>query len=69
MLAFPDFSVPFILETDVSLQGLDVVLAQQQIDRSVRLIAYASQCVQSHERNYGITELESLGVVWAVKHF
>ncbi len=33
------------------------------------------QCIPSpslaehHERNYGVTELEALGVVWAVKHF
>ena len=43
VLAFPDFSVPFILETDASLQGLGAVLAQQQqSDKLVRPIAYAS---------------------------
>ena len=25
--------------------------------------------LQNHERNYGITELEGQGVIWAVKHF
>ena len=70
VLAFPDFSVPFILETDASLQGLGAVLALQQLsDKLVRPIAYASRCLQPHEKNYGITELEGLGVVWAVKHF
>ena len=32
-------------------------------------IAFASRTLQKHEKNYGITELEGLGVVWAVKHF
>ena len=35
----------------------------------MRPIAYASRTLQKHECNYGITELEALGVVWAVKHF
>ena len=70
MLAFPDFSVPFILEADASLQGLGAVLAQQQLsDKLVSPIAYASRCLQPHEKNYGITELDGLGVVWAVKYF
>ena len=69
VLAFPDFSVLIILETDASLQGLGVVLAQQQSDKLVKFIAYVSQCLQPHERNYGITELEDLGVTWAVKYF
>ena len=64
VLAFPDFSIPFILETDASLQGLGAVLAQQQSNKLVRPIAYASQCLQSHERNYGITEVKDLGVMW-----
>ena len=28
-----------------------------------------SRTLQPHERNYGISGLEALGVVWAVKHF
>lgn len=39
------------------------MLAQQQEDGVVWPIAYASQSIQKHEQNYGITELEGLGVV------
>ena len=45
------------------------MLAQKQADGLVRPIAYPSRTLQDHERRYGITELEGLGVVWAVKHF
>ena len=69
VLSFPHFEKPFILETDASGAGLGAVLAQKQDDDSIRPIAYASRSLQAHERNYGITELEGLGVVWAVKHF
>ena len=44
-------------------------MAQRQEDDSVRPIAYSGRALQTHEHNYGITELEGLGVVWAVKHF
>ena len=69
VLAYPDFHVPFILETDASVSGLGAVLAQQQEGGLVRPIAYASRSLQEHEKRYGATELEGLGVVWAVKHF
>ena len=48
---------------------LGAVLAQKQCDGTVRPVAYASRTLQPHERNYGVMELEALGVVWAVKHF
>ena len=42
VLAFPDFSREFMLETDASGAGLGAVLAQKQEDGLVRPIAYAS---------------------------
>jgi hypothetical protein len=69
VLSFPDFAEPFILETDASGAGMGAVLAQKQGDGTVRPIAYANRSLQPHEKNYGITELEGLGVVWEVKQF
>lgn len=69
VLAYPRFDDGFLLETDASGAGLGAVLAQKQQDETVRPIAYASRTLQQHERNYGVTELEALGVVWAVRHF
>jgi hypothetical protein len=54
------------MDTDASGVGLGAVLAQKQDDGSVRPVAYAGR---THERNYGVTKLGALGVVWAVKHF
>ena len=69
LLVFPDFEKEFILETDASGVGLGAVLAQEQDTGAKAPIAYASRTLQKHEKNYGVTELEALGVVWAVKHF
>ena len=57
------------METDASGVGLGAVLAQQVEDGTLHPVAYASRTLQPHEQNYGATELEALGVVWAAKHF
>jgi len=69
VLVFPNFDRELLLETDASIKGLGAVLAQKQDDSRVRPIAYASRTLQPHEKNYGVSELEALGVVWALKHF
>ena len=43
ILAYLDYSKPFILETDASLKGLGAVLSQKGDDNEIRVIAYASQ--------------------------
>ena len=68
VLVCPDFNQQFILETDASGKGLGAILARKQRDESIRPVAYASRTLQPHEKKYGATELEALGVVWSVKH-
>lgn len=69
ILAYPSFDRDFVLETDASIQGLGAVLSQVQADGKLHPIAYASRGLSVSEKNYGITELETLAVVWAISHF
>ena len=69
VLSYPSFSKDFILETDASAQGLGAILSQEQEDGQVHPVAYASRALSPSERNYSITEMETLAVVWAISHF
>ena len=68
ILSYPLLDHPYILETDASIQGLGAILSQEQ-DGRIHPVAYASRSLSPQERNYGITELETLAVVWAISHF
>ena len=69
VLAYPDFLKPFMLHTDASGKGLGAVLEQEQADGKNHPIAYASRTLSPHEQWYGITELETLAVMWSLRHF
>lgn len=69
VLAFPDYSSPFVICTDASALGLGAVLMQTDERGMKYVIAYASRVLNSAESNYSVTELEALGVVWALRHF
>ena len=69
VLGYPRVEDPFVLETDASILGLGAILSQYQPDGQIHPVAYASRSLNQAERNYGITELETLAVVWAVTHF
>ena len=69
VLAYPSFDRGFTLETDASIQGLGAVLSQQQEDGKLHPVAYASRALNHSEKNYSVTELETLAVVWAITHF
>ena len=42
ILAYPDFTRDFVLETDANKQGLGVILSQSQDDSKLHPFAYAS---------------------------
>lgn len=68
VLAFADFSLPFIFYTDASKCGLGAVLNQVQ-DGGERVIAYASRSLHPTEKNdanYSSFKLEFLALKWAV---
>ena len=69
VLAYPDFSKDFTLETDACVKGLGAVLAQCYEDGRLHPVSYASRALSKAEENYAVTELETLAVVWAVSHF
>ena len=69
VLAYPNFDLDFALETDASHQGLGAVLSQKQENGRLHPIAYASRALSGAEKNYGITDLETLAMVWAISHF
>ena len=66
VLAYADYSKPFVLHTDASTVGLGAVLYQKQEDGKERVIAYASQTLNRAERNYDAHKLEFLALKWAV---
>lgn len=71
VLVYPRFGQgsSFLLETDASGVGLGAILSQQQEDGKYHPVAYASRSLLPSERNYAISELETLAIVWAVKYF
>ena len=70
VLAFPNYSREFLLETDTSKEGLGAVLSQKQEDGRFHPVAYGSQALTMHEKNYHSTKLEFLALKWAVmEHF
>lgn len=68
VLAYADFTKPFVLEVDASHAGLVDVLAQEQDGRR-KPIAFASRGLRPTERNmsnYSSRKLELLALKWAI---
>ncbi|KAL0176575.1 hypothetical protein M9458_028905, partial [Cirrhinus mrigala] len=65
VLRAPDFSCPFLLQTDASDTGLGAVLSQVQ-EGEEHPVLYISRKLTSAERNYATVEKEALAIKWAV---
>ena len=70
VLAFADYTKEFLLETDTSKEGVGAVLSQKKADGWYHPVAYGSQALTAHEKNYHSTKLEFLALKWAItEHF
>lgn len=70
VLTYPNFKLPFFIETDASQKGIGAVLSQKdEKGGKLKPIAFASRLLKSAENNYSVTEKEALAVVWALRKF
>lgn len=68
-LTHPNFNRPFCIQTDASLIGLGAELFQVDDDQQRHTIAFASRSLCGSERNYSVTELELLAILFACQKF
>ena len=69
ILAFAHYTKLFLLETDASKEGLEMVLLQKQADGQYHPVAYGSRALMPLEKNYHSTKCKFLALKWAVtKH-
>ena len=69
VLQHPDLNKPFIVHTDSSTVAIAGILSQVGDDGHDHACAYESRLLKGAEIRYGISELECLAVVFAVKKF
>lgn len=69
IIQFADYSLPFTLTTDASLDAAGAVVMQESSDGQKRIIATASKKFNRTERNWSATEREAFALKWAVLKF
>ena len=69
VLCHPDYSKPFVLDTDASGYGLGATLCQMSTVGGERVVAYASRTLSAAERKWHTRELEALAIIWAIELF
>ena len=66
VLGYADYERPFWVHTDASELRLGAVLYQQQEDKMLRVITFASRSLFNFEKHYHSLKLEFLALKWAI---
>ena len=69
ILVLPDWSKPFIVDTNASDSGIGAVLSHLDDDGVEHVVYYASRLLSKAEHNYCVTRKELLAVVTLLEHF
>ena len=67
-LTMPREHDQLLVQADASMEGIGAVLSVIR-DNKESPVAYYSKQLSLAEKNYTVTELECLAVVWAIDHF
>ena len=68
-LAYPDFSKPFIVDTDACDVGIGAGHSQLNKSNVEQPLAYYSRSLSKPERKYAVTRKEMLALVDSLRHF
>lgn len=66
ILSCPDYSRPFVVQTDASGYGIGAVLSQPYPEGD-KVICYLSRSLTRCEKNFSTTQRECLAVIWALE--
>ena len=66
-MAFPDWTVPFYIETDASGIAVGPVLSQDDVTGRRRILEFCSSKLNDAQRKYSAGELETYAVVAALR--
>lgn len=70
VLAFPNYDLPLIIDTDASEEGIGALISQVQEDGSERPIAYAARPLRGAQCTiYTVYVKEMLALGWALEYF
>ena len=69
MLAYPDFTKPFLVATDASSAAVGAVLQQFDEDGREHPMYYASRSLNEAEKNYSKYERDGIAIAFTLKKF
>lgn len=64
ILKYPDYEKQFLITTDASDYAIGAVLSQEG-----HPVCYVSRTLNSHEKNYSVTDKEFLAIVYSINYF